>query len=54
MFTQVRKETELLKRIESIDITEDNGLFYLGAALVTIVFESNKTKGKKKQPSWKR
>ena len=41
---------ELLKKIESKDVTEDNDLFYLGAALVTKVFEKNKTKGEKKQP----
>ena len=45
---------ELLKNIESKDVTEDNGLFYLGAALVTKVFEKTKTKGEKKQPWWKR
>ena len=54
MFTEVRKVNELLKKIESEEMTEDNDLFYLGAALVTKVFESNKTKGEKKQPSWKR
>ena len=54
MFTEVRKVNELLKKIESEDMTEDNDLFYLGAALVTKVFESNRTKGEKKQPSWKR
>ena len=45
---------ELLKKIESKDVTEDNDLFYLGAALVTKVFEKTKTKGEKKQPWWKR
>ena len=45
---------ELLKKIESKDLTEDNDLFYLGAALVTKVFEKNKTKDGKKQPSWKK
>ena len=35
-------------------MTEDNDLFYLGAALVAKVFEKNKTKGGKKQPWWKR
>ena len=38
---------ELLKNIESKDVTEDNDLFYLGAALVTKVFEKNKTKMKR-------
>ena len=45
---------ELLKNIESNDVTEDNDLFYLGAALVTKVFEKNKTKDEKKQSWWKR
>ena len=45
---------ELLKKIESKDLTENNNLFYLGAALVTKVFEKDKTKGEKKQPWWKR
>ena len=30
---------ELLKKIKSKDVTEDNDLFYLGAALVTKAFE---------------
>ena len=54
MFTEVRKVNELLKNIESNDVTEDNDLFYLGAALVTKVFEKNKTKDEKKQSWWKR
>ena len=54
MFTEVRKVNELLKNIESNDVTEDNDLFYLGAALVTKVFEKNKTKNEKKQSWWKR
>ena len=54
LLTGVRKVNELLKKIESKDVTKDNDLFYLGAALVTIVFEKNKTKGEKKQPWWKR
>ena len=33
---------ELLKKAESKDVTDDNDLFYLGAALVTEVFEKNK------------
>ena len=33
---------------------EDNDLFYLGAALVTEVFEKNKSKSQEKQPCWKR
>ena len=45
-----RKVDELLKNIELKDVTEDNDLFYLGAALVAKVFEKNKTKGGKKQP----
>ena len=36
---EIRKVNELLKTIESIDVTEHNDLFYLGAALVTKVFE---------------
>ena len=39
LFTEVRKVNELLKKIESKDVTEDNDLFYLGAGLVTKVFE---------------
>ena len=45
---------ELLKKIESKDVTGDNDLFYLRAALVTKVFEKTKTKGEKKQPWWTR
>ena len=45
---------ELLKNNESKDVTEDNDLFYLGAALVTKAFEKNKTKDEKKQSWWKR
>ena len=48
LFTEVRKVNELLKKIKSKDMSEDNDLFYLGAALVTKVFEKNKTKGEKK------
>ena len=51
---EVRKVNELLKKIESKDLTGDNDLFYLGAALVTKVFEKNKTKDGKKQPSWEK
>ena len=48
LFTELRKVNELLKMTESEDVTEDNDLFYLGAALATKVFEKNKTKGEKK------
>ena len=44
---------ELIKKIESKDVTEDNDLFHLGAVLVTKVFEKNTAKGEKKQPWWK-
>ena len=54
LFTEVRKVNELLKKIESKDVTEGNDLFYLGAALATQLFEKTKTKGEKKQPWWKR
>ena len=54
LFTEVREVNELLKKIESKDMTEDNDLFYLGAALVTNLFEKTKTKDEKKQPWWKR
>ena len=47
LFTEVRKVNELLKKIESKDVTEDNDLFYLGAALVTNVFQKTKRKGEK-------
>ena len=43
---------ELLKKLNSKDVTEDNDLFYLGAALVTKVFEKKKRKGEKKQLWW--
>ena len=43
-FTEVRKVNELLKKAESKDVTEDNDLFYLKAALVAKVFEKTKTK----------
>ena len=42
LFTEVKKVNELLKKTESKDVTDDNDLFYLGAALVTEVFEKNK------------
>ena len=42
LFTEVRKVNELLKKIELKDLTEDNDLFYIGAKLVTKVFENNK------------
>ena len=54
LLTEVRKVNELLKKIESKNVTEDNDLFYLGVALVTNVFETTKTKGEKKQPWWKK
>ena len=38
LFTEVRKVNELLKKIKWKDVTEDNELFYLGAALVTKAF----------------
>ena len=38
LFTEVRKVNELLKKIKSKDVNEDNELFYLGAALVTKAF----------------
>ena len=41
---------ELLKKTKLKDVTEDNDLFYVGAALVTEIFEKNKAKGEKKQP----
>ena len=41
LFTEVRKVNELLKKTESKEVTEDNDLFYLGAALVTNVCEKN-------------
>ena len=51
---EVREVKELLKKIESKGVTEDNDLFYLGAVLVTKVFEKNKTKSEKEQSLWKR
>ena len=54
LFKEVRKVNGLLKKIESKDVTEDNDLFYLGAALTTTVFEKTKTEGEEKQPWWKR
>ena len=45
---------EFLKKIESKDITENNDLFYLGAALATKVFENAKLKGEREQPWWKK
>ena len=54
LFTGLRKVNELLKKIESKDVTGDNDLFYLRAALVTKVFEKTKTKSEKKQPWWTR
>ena len=48
LFTEVRKVNELLRKIKLNGVTEDNDLFYLGAALVTKVFEKNKTNGDKK------
>ena len=40
--------------MELKDVTEDNEFFFLGAVLVTKVFEKNKAKRWKKQPWWKR
>ena len=54
LFREVRKVNELLKKNESKGVTEDNVLFYLGAASVTKVFDKTKTKREKKQPWWKR
>ena len=54
LFTEVRKVNELLKNIESKDVTEDNDFFYLGAALVIEVFQKNTPKGEKEQPWWKK
>ena len=54
LLTEIRKVNDLLNKIESKDVTEDNDLFYLGAALVNKVFEKNKTNSEKKQPWWKR
>ena len=51
---EVREVKELLKKIESKGVTEGNDLFYLGAVLVTKVFEKNKTKSEKEQSLWKR
>ena len=53
LFTEVRKMNEVLKKIDSKEVTEDNYLFYQGAALVTKLFEKTKVKGEKKQPWWK-
>ena len=39
LFAEVRKVNEILKKIKSKDMTEGNKLLYLGAALVTKVFE---------------
>ena len=47
LFTEVRKVNELLKKIESKELTEDIDLFYLGSALMTKVLKA-KTKGEKK------
>ena len=48
LIAEVRKVDELLKKIESKEVTDDKD--YLGTELVTKVFEKNKTKGEKKQP----
>ena len=53
LFTELRKLNELLQKTESKDVTEDDDLYYLGVALVTKVFEKNKTKDERKQPWWK-
>ena len=56
-FTEVRKVNELLKKIESKDVTEDNDLFHVEAALMTKVFEKNKKKVRRnslsKKENWK-
>ena len=44
LFTEVRKVNELLKKIKLKDMTEENDLFDLGAALVTKVSEKTKIK----------
>ena len=48
---------KLLQKIKSKDVTEDNDLLYLGAALVTKVFAKEKTKGGRnsldKKEDWK-
>ena len=48
---------KLLQKIKSKDVTEDNDLLYLGAALVTKVFAKKKTKGGRnsldKKEDWK-
>ena len=44
LFTEVRKVNEILKKIESKEVAEDNDLFYVGAVLVTKLFEKNKQK----------
>ena len=54
LLTEVRNVNELLKKIESKDLTADNDLFYIEAALVTEVFKKKKIKGEKKQSWWKR
>ena len=54
LFTEIRKVNELLKKIELKDVTEDNDLFYLEAALMSKVFEKTKPKGQQKHPWWKR
>ena len=48
LFKEVRTVNQLLKKIESKDVTEGNDLFYLGVTMVTKVFEKNKTSGDKK------
>ena len=53
LLTEVRNVNELLKKIESEDLTADNNLFYIEAALVTKVFKKKKIKGEKKS-WWKR
>ena len=54
LFTGVRKVNQIFKITDLKDPIEDNDLFYLGAALMTKVFEKNKTKGGKIQPWWKK
>ena len=49
LFTEARKVNEFLKKIKLKKATEDNDLLYLGAILVTKVFEKKKTKSEKKK-----
>ena len=42
LFSEVRKVNNILKKIESKDVTEGNDLLYVGTTLVTKVFEKIK------------